>query len=158
MLKITTDASTTGWGMDARPTRSGVLDSANEPKTLKLQRTVCGFDGPSCIQGSNYSEVNANCAGQYYHGGLLYHLGGSTQQLSKIASAIRTFAYENNVSLSARKKNMLADYLSRLNPKYKWQLHPTIYTLLDKLSGPWIFLPQWQILSCHDSTAASQTH
>ena len=43
----------------------------------------------------------------------LNHLGGSTQQLSKIASAICTFAYENNVSLSARhhagKKNMLAE-------------------------------------------------
>ena len=88
------------------------------------------------ITGKSIQVVSVNITTVAY----LTHLGGSTQQLSKMASAIWTFAYENSVSLSARhlagKKNMLVDYLFRLNPKCAWQLHPKIFAWLDKLWGP----------------------
>ena len=69
--------------LDTRSTRSVILDSTNEPKIFELQRTICSFDGPTCIQGSNYREVNSSCVGQYYHGGLFKPPGRLNSRIVK---------------------------------------------------------------------------
>ncbi|KAK3734245.1 hypothetical protein RRG08_049663 [Elysia crispata] len=60
--------------------------------------------------------------------------------LSNVATKIWSLAIRQNLTISAKwlagKLNTMPDYLSRLDNKYNWTIHPNLFQYLDKIWGP----------------------
>ena len=88
------------------------------------------------IRGKNVQIATDNITTAAY----LNHLGGPSQDLSDLATAIWTTANELGVHLTAHfvagKDNIWADSLSLKQDYYEWRLHPRLFDLLDRTWGP----------------------
>ncbi|GFO01091.1 enzymatic polyprotein [Plakobranchus ocellatus] len=66
--------------------------------------------------------------------------GGMHADLSNVATHIWSAALKNNLTISAKwlagKQHTMPDYLSRLDNKYKWKIHPNLFCYLDNIWGP----------------------
>ena len=140
-VQITTDASATGWGawmMDQKAAgfwdKSVSVQSSNHRELLAVYMALQAFRDN--VVKKSVQIVSDNVTTIAY----LNHLGGPTPALTQLAKSIWAFVYRNNMELSARylagKENVLADSLSRLNPKYEWQLHPLLFKCIDSRWGP----------------------
>ena len=60
--------------------------------------------------------------------------------LSNVATKIWSLAIRQDLTISAKllagKLNTMPDYLSRLDNKYNWTIHPNLFQYLDKIWGP----------------------
>lgn len=88
------------------------------------------------VKGKSVEVVSDNISTVAY----LNHLGGPARDLSDMATAIWSFAFQHNMHITPRhlagRNNTLADALSRLNPRYEWKLYTALFKWLDRKWGP----------------------
>ena len=145
-VTIETDASLEGWG-------------ASLTDNLGMKKQAQGFWSPNMRQKhSNEREMTAVFLGlktflKEVTGKSVLILsdnistvayinmqGGSSQNLSNIATNIWTLLVENQIHVQVRHlsgiKNVIADQLSRLSSQYEWMLSPALFRYLDWVWGP----------------------
>jgi hypothetical protein len=88
------------------------------------------------IQGLCVQIMSDNVTALAY----ISHLGGPSMELTQIATAIWRVALMNRITLKTHHVpgvlNHSADFLSRLNPIYEWQLSTSIFQHIDFMWGP----------------------
>lgn len=140
--RITTDASSWGWGAHlSNAVAQGEWSpeearaSSNQRELLAVQRALQSFQME--IRGHNLQILSDNIATVAY----INKQGGTrSRRLQSIAQEILSWAEGNLASISAvhlkGKNNCLADYLSRHRiDRDNWSLHPEVFADLTKRWG-----------------------
>ena len=140
--QIATDASQTGWGAVCNTTgkqAAGFWTSRLSQKSSnyrEMMAVLLALNSLKHLQNQHVQVLTDNITTAAY----INHLGGPSESLLPLARRIWTYAYQNNVTLTARYlpgcQNQTADALSRLTNAYEWQLHPKLFQYLHKLWGP----------------------
>ena len=139
--QIVTDASGQGWGAHMNGKRAfGVWDSeirysaSNVREMFAVLAALKSFQNQ--ITGKHVQVLSDNISTVAY----LNNLGGSSAQLSKIATATWLLCHHLKVTLTVRhisgKRNVLADRLSRRQSAHEWCLAPHLFRILDIYWGP----------------------
>lgn len=138
---ITTDASAIGWGAHcAGEMAQGFWNtrikykSSNYRELMAILMAMYTFARK--LKGQTVKIYTDNiCASAY-----VAFQGGSSKELTQIATAIWSIALEFNITILiafiAGQDNTLADRLSRLNPAYEWKLNPRLFHLINSVHGP----------------------
>jgi hypothetical protein len=140
--QIATDASQTGWGAichNTGKTAAGYWnkDLSQQPSNYReMMAVLLSLHSFKHLQKQHVQVLTDNITTAAY----INHLGGSSQLLSPLAESIWMYAYQNNITLTARylpgKCNTSADALSRLPNIYEWRLHPQFFQFLSNMWGP----------------------
>jgi hypothetical protein len=140
-IQMFTDASGTGWGAWLHEYRAAGFWNGRLSNMPSNYREMCAVlmglhSFLPLVTGKSVEIVSDNISTVAY----LNHLGGPAQDLSEIATAIWSLAFQHNMHITARhlagRDNTLADALSRLNPRYEWKLHTALFRWLDRKWGP----------------------
>lgn len=139
--QLITDASKVGWGALLNDKKAqGFWDKSIGHSHSNIREMWAVFMGLVSFRkeltGKTIQIRSDNITTVAY----LNKMGGSRKELNDIATAIWAEAINNQVSIVcshiAGKDNCGADYLSRLNDKYEWKLHPGLFRYLDEMWGP----------------------
>jgi ribonuclease HI len=139
-VQVETDASESGWGaVLGNQNAAGFWNrrmsqkSSNYREMMAILMALKAFKN---LQGKSVQILTDNVSAAAY----INHLGGSSKELSQLASAIWTEAHERSITIQAKHlagvDNVAADHLSRLSNKYEWKLNPRLFNYIDKLWGP----------------------
>ena len=140
-LQMFTDASSTGWGAWLLKYRAaGFWNSrlsSMSSNYRELSAVLMGLHSfLPLLRGRSLEIVSDNISTVAY----LNHLGGSYMDLANLTTAIWGLAFHHNIHLTARylagRDNVLADALSRLNPRYEWKLHTSLFQWINRKWGP----------------------
>ena len=140
-LQMSVDASMSGWGSTLGSVKAAgfwnrrvAYQSSNYRELLAILLALYSYKDR--IQNKCIQILSDNISAIAY----INRLGGSSEPLSQLATAIWHFAYENGIYLVARHisghRNIQADYYSRLSNHYEWHLQPALFSHLDLLWGP----------------------
>lgn len=140
-VQIETDASHLAWGAVLGHQQAGgdwtpnlSRRSSNYRELLAILLALESF--LQDIKGKSIQILSDNITALAY----VQHMGGPSVPLTNIARAIWTLATENGIYLNCKhiagKDNYLADRLSRQPDKFDWQLHPSLFSYLDRVWGP----------------------
>ena len=145
-VTIETDASQEGWG--ARLTdNTGIQTEAqgfwnsgmSRKHSNEREMTAVFLSLKSFIKqvaGKSILVLSDNVSTVAY----INMQGGTSQNLTNIATNIWTFVVKNQIHIQVRHlsgvKNVVADHLSRLSSRYEWMLHPALFRYLNSTWGP----------------------
>ena len=142
-VQIATDASAHGWWgivVSSNIQAQGVwnthmmYNSSNMREISALLLCLQSF-APS-LRGKKVQILtdNVSCAAYINFQGAMH------ADLFNVATKIWSLAIRQNLTISAKwlagKLNTMPDYLSRLDNKYNWTIHPNLFQYLDKIWGP----------------------
>lgn len=140
-LQIICDASPFGFGAICGDKKAAgfwsprVANSPQNAREMMAILTAVHTFGPH-LRGKSIQIVTDNISAMAY----INHMGGPSQELTRIAKDIWAVANLFDITLSATYLagclNVEADYLSRLSTQYEWTLHPNLFRYLDRIWGP----------------------
>ncbi len=139
--QLETDASDSGWGgfLDGKHaagswTRRMATKSINYRELVAVLLSLNSF--ASSLRGKHVQILSDNISCVAY----INHLDGPSKDLSELAQSLWITAAELGITLTARYlaggDNWRADTLSWLSPIYEWRLHPGLFSMLDRIHGP----------------------
>jgi len=141
-ITLSTDASKTGWGasLETRVMVSGFFPLTTQNRSSNYRELMAVLLSTQRLQerlkGRNIQLFTDNFTTLTYINGQ----GGPHKHLNLLAKAtfwkIKELGSTMRAYFIPGKLNIIPDFLSRLNPKQEWQLHPTMFRKLDEMWGP----------------------
>ena len=141
-FQMETDASMTGWGAMVKNTNQAAAGFWNHrlsqmPSNYReMMAVLLGLKSLTFPTGKRIQVLTDNITTAAY----INQLGGPSQDLSQLASAIWMEAHDKKLTLNARylkgSLNTTADALSRLSVHYEWQLNRGLFLYLNRMWGP----------------------
>ena len=140
-MQITTDASSSGWGAFTGDLQAaGFWNKRMSFKPSNYREMMAILLALKSFKHMTKNKVVHILSDNITAIANINHLGSSHKELSELATAIWSEAYTNGTHLVCSHisgvNNTTADRLSRLPPKYEWELHPQLFRLLDHTWGP----------------------
>lgn len=142
-IQIATDASAHGWGgniLNSIIQAQGVWTSDMVHSSSNMREIsavlLCLQSFAPTLRGKRVQILTDNVTCAAY----INFQGGMHADLSSVATQIWSLAIKNNLTISAKwlagKLNTIPDYLSRLDNKHNWKIHPDLFRYLDNIWGP----------------------